>query len=129
MQEYRMGEKRRYLSIVSRQLKTGIVCVQWNLMNNGHFGTNINVLFKRFQSHYIDRGDEIWDLVLSIVERYLIQCPFLGVSVKRDSTVLLVPSIFHLVPLEHNYKNLAHIANFCSFNFTIKIRLALFFKF
>ena len=26
------------------------------------------------------------DLVLSIVERYLIQCPFLGVSVKRDST-------------------------------------------
>ena len=27
------------------------------------------------------------DLVLSIVERYLIQCPFLGVSVKRGSTV------------------------------------------
>ena len=60
--------------------------------------------------------DKIWDLVLSIVERYLIQCPFLGVSVKRDSTVLLVPSIFHLVPLEHHYKNLAHIANFDSFN-------------
>ena len=29
------------------------------------------------------------DLVLSIVERYLIQCPLFGVSVKRDSTVVL----------------------------------------
>ena len=27
------------------------------------------------------------DLVLSIIERYLIQCPLFGVSVKRDSTV------------------------------------------
>ena len=46
------------------------------------------VLFKRFQSHYIDReGIKFGDLVLSIVERYLIQCPFLGVSVKRGSTV------------------------------------------
>ena len=27
------------------------------------------------------------DLVLSIVERYLIQCPLFEVSVKRDSTV------------------------------------------
>ena len=35
------------------------------------------VLFKRFQSHYIDRGIKIGDLVLSIVERYLIQCPFI----------------------------------------------------
>ena len=41
----------------------------------------------RFQSHYIDRGIKFGDLVLSIMERYLIQCPFLGVSVKRDSTV------------------------------------------
>ena len=32
-------------------------------------------------------GVKFGDLVLSIVERYLIQCPFLGVSVKRDSTV------------------------------------------
>ena len=32
-------------------------------------------------------GIKFGDLVLSIVERYLIQCPFLGVSVKRDSTV------------------------------------------
>ena len=66
-------------------------------LNNGHFGTNINssglslcievVLFKRFQSHYIDRGIKFGNLVSSIVERYLIQYPFLGVSVKRDSTV------------------------------------------
>ena len=28
------------------------------------------------------------DLVLSIVERYLIQCPFLGGSYLRDSTVV-----------------------------------------
>ena len=27
------------------------------------------VLFKRFQSHYIDRGDKIGDLVMSIGER------------------------------------------------------------
>ena len=33
----------------------------------------------RFQSHYIDRGIKCWDLYMSIVERYLIQCPFLGV--------------------------------------------------
>ena len=46
------------------------------------------VHFMRFQSQYIDRGDKIGDLVLSIVERYLIQCPFLGVSIKRDSIVL-----------------------------------------
>ena len=32
-------------------------------------------------------GIKFVDLVLSIVERYLIQSPFLGVSVKRDSTV------------------------------------------
>ena len=30
------------------------------------------------------------DLVLSIVERYLIQCPLFGVSVKRDSTVVFL---------------------------------------
>ena len=46
------------------------------------------VLFMRFQLHYIDRVIKFGDLVLSIVERYLIQCPFLGVSVKRDSIVL-----------------------------------------
>ena len=32
-------------------------------------------------------GINFGDLVLYIVERYLIQCPFLGVPVKRDSTV------------------------------------------
>ena len=33
-------------------------------------------------------GLKFGDLVVSIVERYLIQCPLFGVSVKRDSTVL-----------------------------------------
>ena len=32
-------------------------------------------------------GINFGDLVSSIVERYLIQCPLFGVSVKRDSTV------------------------------------------
>ena len=32
-------------------------------------------------------GLKFGDLVLSIVERYLIQCPLFGVCVKRDSTV------------------------------------------
>ena len=46
------------------------------------------VLFKWFQSHYIDReGDKFGDLVVSIVERYIIQCPFLGGSSLRGSTV------------------------------------------
>ena len=67
-------------------------------LNKGHFGTNINssglsILLrlssiKIFQSHYIDRGIKFGDLVLSIVERYLIQCPLFGVSFMRDSTVL-----------------------------------------
>ena len=30
------------------------------------------------------------DLVLSIIERYLIQCPLFGVSVKKDSTVYML---------------------------------------
>ena len=44
--------------------------------------------FKRFQSHYIDRGGiKFVYLVLSIVARFLIiQCPFIGVSTLRDST-------------------------------------------
>ena len=40
------------------------------------------VLFKRFQSH-IDRGIKFGDLVLSIVERYTIHCPFIGGSSLR----------------------------------------------
>ena len=32
-------------------------------------------------------GLKFGDLVVSIVERYLIQCPLFGGSVKRDSTV------------------------------------------
>ena len=40
--------------------------------------------------------DKFGDLVLSIVERYLIQCPFLGGSSLRGSTVLLCqPPIFN----------------------------------
>ena len=63
-------------------------------LNNGHFGTNIySSVFSPIQRlscsrdsnriSYSDRGIKFGDLVLSIVERYLIQCPFLGVSVKR----------------------------------------------
>ena len=33
-------------------------------------------------------GLKFGDVVLSIVERYLIQCPLFGVSFMRDSTVL-----------------------------------------
>ena len=76
---------------------TGKTTTTVESLNNGHIGNKYKfkwfvhrievVYFKRFQSHYIDRGLKFGDLVLSIVERYLIQCPFLGVSVKRDSTV------------------------------------------
>ena len=45
------------------------------------------VLLKRFQLHYINRGIKLGDFVLSIVERYLILCPFLGGSSLIDSTV------------------------------------------
>ena len=51
------------------------------------------VLFKRFQSHYIDKGDKFGDLVLSIVER----CPFLGGSSLRGSTV------FHFIAIAGRY--------------------------
>ena len=34
-------------------------------------------------------GLKFGNFVLSIVERYLIQCPLFGVSVKRDSTVVI----------------------------------------
>ena len=34
--------------------------------------------------------DKFGDLVLSIVERYLIQCPFLGGSSLRGSTVFII---------------------------------------
>ena len=34
-------------------------------------------------------GIKFGDLVLSIVKRYLIQCPLFGVSFMRDSTVSL----------------------------------------
>ena len=41
-----------------------------------------------FKSHNIDRGIKFGDLVLSIVERYTIHCPFIGGSPLRGSTVL-----------------------------------------
>ena len=48
------------------------------------------VLFKRFQSHYIDRGIKFGDLVLFIVERYIMHCPFIGESSLRGSTVFIL---------------------------------------
>ena len=48
----------------------------------------------RGSNHIILIGrDKFGDLVLSFVERYLIQCPFLGGSSLRGSTVYTVPSI------------------------------------
>ena len=83
---------------------TDVVVVLWWLVwvgttvkppSNGHFGTNINssgfspVLFKRSQSYYIDRGIKFGDLVfLSIVEMYIIFCPFIGGFCLRGSTVI-----------------------------------------
>ena len=67
----------------------------------GHFGTNINS--SGLSPLYLYRGcpllrgsnriiligrDKFGDLVSSIVERYLIQCPFLGGSSLRGSTVI-----------------------------------------
>ena len=49
-------------------------------------------LLRDFKLHYIDRGLKFGDLVLSIVERYLIQCPLFGVSIKRDSTLHITAS-------------------------------------
>ena len=48
-----------------------------------------------------DRGVKFGDLVLSIVERYLMQCPLFGVSVKRDSTVdvIVIVVIYRFGPL------------------------------
>ena len=41
--------------------------------------------------------DKFGDLVLSIVERYLIQCPFLGGSSLKGSTIVPVTSCSCLV--------------------------------
>ena len=67
--------------------------------NKGHFGTNINSsgcplyrdcpLLRDSNCIILIGGLKFGDLVVSIVERYLIQCPLFGVSVKRDSTVVL----------------------------------------
>ena len=63
-------------------------------LNNGHFGTNINSGGLSPVIILIGGGGiKFGNLVLSIVERYLIQGPFLGVSVKRDSTVLIYYSL------------------------------------
>ena len=65
--------------------------------NKGHFGTNINSsglstyrecpLLRDSNCIILIGRLKFGDLVLSIVERYLIQCPLFGVSIKRDSTV------------------------------------------
>ena len=67
--------------------------------NKGHFGTNINSsglslyrdcpLLRDSNCIILIGRLKFGDLVLSIVEKYLIQCPLFGVSVKRDSTVYL----------------------------------------
>ena len=65
----------------------------------GHFGTNINSsglsnrdcpLLRDSNCIILIGGLKFGDLVLSIVERYLIQCP-----VKRDSTVVVIDSMSH----------------------------------
>ena len=71
--------------------------------NKGHFGTcNINSsglsttvyrdcpLLRDSNCIILIGGLKFGYLVLSIVERYLIQCPLFGVSVKRDSTVVVI---------------------------------------
>ena len=76
-------------------------------LSNGHFGKYtfkwfvpcIEVVrFKRFQSHYIDtdRGDKFGGLVLSVVERYLMQCPFLGASSLRGSSLRGSTVLLHI---------------------------------
>ena len=69
--------------------------------NKGHFGTNINssglsiiecLLLRESNCIILIGGLKFGDLVLSIVERDLIQCPLFGVSVKRESTVLTYQS-------------------------------------
>ena len=45
--------------------------------------------------------DKFGDLVLSFVERYLIQCPFLGGSSLRGSTVIPICAIAELVSLRN----------------------------
>ena len=71
-----------------------------DILNNGHFGTNINSsglspvegLSSLRDSNRIILigGIKFGDLVLSIVERYLIQCPFLGVRFYCTSIILTV---------------------------------------
>ena len=86
--------------------------------NKGHFETNIDSIgfspllssFKRFQSHYIDRGIIFGDLVLSIVERYLIQCAFLGWSYLRYSNVVLKFVVVFCRLTRHQSSNLLILA-------------------
>ena len=58
----------------------------WDQYKFKWFVPCIEVVLLR-DSNRIIGGIKFGDLILSIVERCLIQCPFLGVSVKRDSTV------------------------------------------
>ena len=61
-------------------------------LSNGHFGTNVLSSVERLSSlrdsnHMILIGYTIWGFSLSIVERYLIQCPFLRGSSLRASSL------------------------------------------
>ena len=67
-------------------------------LSSGHLGTNINssslstverLSTLRGSIHIILIGVKFGDLVLSIVESYLIQCPFFGRSSLRGSTVFI----------------------------------------
>ena len=63
----------------------------WDQYKFKWFVPCIEVVLLRDSNHIILIGGiKFGDSVLSIVERYLIQSPFLGVSVKRDSTVILI---------------------------------------
>ena len=62
--------------------------------NKGHFGTNINssglstVRLSSVKRLLLIGGLKFGDFVLSIVERYLIQCPLFGVSINLREILL-----------------------------------------
>ena len=74
-----------------------VITLQWNLRERDTLGPiQIQVVCPLYRGCPLLRGsnriiligrDKFGDLVLSIVERYLIQCPFLGGSSLRGSTV------------------------------------------
>ena len=98
-------------------------------LNNGHFGTNINSsvcplyrgcpLLRDSNRIILIGGIKFGDLVLSVVERYLIQCPFLGVSIERlyyfiyEVSEPYSPLVYiSIVVLERLGRNGSHIYKF-----------------